>query len=133
MRMLKVCCGLFLFGALILVVQLVDLPEDSPVAKYQRLPDVNLRTMAEAEWAAGRAESALLLADYVIENDLPDKTAAAALRQKVFAQLASENTPVSRLRATGWAAVLAGHGRRARMVSKRASSRAEILAESDGE
>ncbi|MGD0650371.1 MAG: hypothetical protein ABSA97_04400 [Verrucomicrobiia bacterium] len=108
MKMLKVCWGLLLFGALVFVVQLVDLPEDSPTAKYQRLPDVSLRTMAEAEWAAGRAESALLLADYVIENDLTDRADAAALRQKVFAQLASENTPVSRLKATGWAAVLAG-------------------------
>jgi hypothetical protein len=50
----------------------------------------------------------LLLLDYVIENDLPEKPQATVLRGKVFTQLAAENTPVSRLKATGWAAKLAG-------------------------
>lgn len=50
----------------------------------------------------------MLLLDYAIENDLPDKARAVEARQKVFAQLAGENTPASRLKATGWAAALAG-------------------------
>src|SRR5512139_3433067 len=64
--------------------------------------------MAEAEWAAGRTESALLLLDYVIDNNLAEKSAATQTRQRIFAQLAAENTPASRLKATGWAATLAG-------------------------
>ncbi len=108
MKMLKLCWGLILFGALVLVVQLADTPTDSPGAKFQRLPDANLRTMAEVEWAAGRPEAALLLLDYVIKNDLPDKDMAADTRQKIFTQLAGENTPVTRIEATGWAATVAG-------------------------
>ncbi len=108
MKVLKVIWGLILFGALITVVQFVDLPKDTPSAQFQRLPEVSLRTMAEAEWAAGRAETALLLLNYVIENDLPDKAEATADRQKIFAQLAADGTPVSRLKATGWASALAG-------------------------
>ncbi len=108
MKMLKLCWGLLLFATLIVVVQLADPPTNSPAARFQRLPDVNLSTMAEVEWAAGRPESALLLQDYVIENDLPDKEQAAEVRRKIFAQLAAENTPVNHLNATGWKAELAG-------------------------
>ncbi|HUJ72507.1 MAG TPA: hypothetical protein VLZ30_09690, partial [Verrucomicrobiae bacterium] len=104
----KVLWGVLLFGALITVVQLVDAPLDTPIAQFQRLPDVSVMHMAEAEWAVGRSGSALLLLDYTIENDLPDKAKAVESRQRVFAQLASENTPASRLKATGWAAALAG-------------------------
>jgi len=50
----------------------------------------------------------LLLLDYAIENNLSDKVRAVEARQKVFTQLASENTPASRLKATGWTAALAG-------------------------
>jgi hypothetical protein len=108
MKILKLCWGLLLFATLIVVVQLADPPTNSPAAKFQRLPDVSLRTMAEVEWAAGRPEAALLLLDYVIENDLPDKAQAIETRQKIFAQLATENTPVNHLNAAGWAAELAG-------------------------
>jgi hypothetical protein len=108
MNVLKVCWGVILFAALITVVQLADSPLDTPAAKFQQLPDVSAVNMAEAEWAAGRSSAALLLLDYPIENNLPDKTGAMDARQKVFAQLASENTPASRLKAVGWSAVLAG-------------------------
>jgi hypothetical protein len=108
MNVLKVCWGVILFAALIAVVQLADSPLDTPVARFQQLPDVSAVNMAQAEWAAGRSSSALLLLDYAIENDLPGKAAAVDARQKVFAQLAGENTPASRLKAIGWSAVLAG-------------------------
>jgi hypothetical protein len=108
MKVLKFCFGVILFATLIAVVQLADPPQDTPSANFQRLPDVSLVTTAQAEWAAGRSGVALLLLDYVIDNDLPDKAQATELRQKVFTQLAAENTPVSRLKATGWAATLAG-------------------------
>ncbi|MGA2138426.1 MAG: hypothetical protein ABSH14_06145 [Verrucomicrobiia bacterium] len=108
MKALKFCLGVLLFGALIAVVQLADSPLDTPIAQFQRLPDVSVMHLAEAEWAVGRSGSALLLLDYPIENDLPDKPKAVEGRQRVFTQLASENTPASRLKATGWAAALAG-------------------------
>jgi hypothetical protein len=108
MKALKFCFGVILFGALIAVVQLADPPQDTPAAKFQQLPDVSLLNTAQAEVAAGRSGVALLLLDYVIENNLPDKAQATDLRQKVFTQLAAENTPVSRLKATGWAATMVG-------------------------
>jgi hypothetical protein len=109
MKVLRFVLGVTLFGALIVVVQLADSPLDTPSVKYQRLPDVNLPHMADAELAAGRSSSALLLLDYAIENDSPDKQKAVDARQKVFAQLAGQNTPASRLKATGWAAALGGN------------------------
>lgn len=108
MKVLKVCLGVILFGVLIAVVQLVDSPLDTPLARFQRLPDVSVMHMAEAEWAVGHSGPGLLLLEYVIENNLPDKARAIEARQKVFAQLANENTPASRLKATGWAGELAG-------------------------
>ncbi|HUI07976.1 MAG TPA: hypothetical protein VL486_13330 [Verrucomicrobiae bacterium] len=107
MKIVKVVWGLILFGALVVVVQLADLPQDSPAAKFQRLPDVSIRNIVEAEWAVGRTESALLLLDYIVENNLPEKEAAVAARQKIFAQLGTETSPVFRLKASGWAAALA--------------------------
>jgi hypothetical protein len=108
MKIVKLVWGLILVGALVVVVQLADPPQDSPTVKFQRLPDVSLRGIVEAEWAAGRTEAALLLLDYIVENDLPEKDGAVAARQKIFAQLGAENSPVFRLKATGWAAALAG-------------------------
>jgi hypothetical protein len=109
MKAVRFVLGVILFGALIVVVQLADSPLDTPSAKYQRLPDVSIQHMADADWAAGRSSSALLLLDYAIESDSPDKQKAVDARQKVFAQLAGQNTPVSRLKATGWAATLGGN------------------------
>lgn len=108
MKVLRFLLGVVLFGALIVVVQLVDSPLDTPAAKFGRLPDASVMQIAEAEWAVGHSGSALLLLDYVVENNSPDKTRAVDARQKIFTQLASENTPASRLKATGWAAALAG-------------------------
>ena len=109
MKVLRFILGVILFGALIVVVQLADAPLDTPSAKYGRLPDANLPHVAGAEMAAGRSSSALLLLDYVIQRNLPEKQQALDDRQKIFAQLASQNTPASRLKATGWAAALGGN------------------------
>src|SRR5579859_7979991 len=108
MKVLRFLLGVALFGALIVVVQLADSPLHTPAANFARLPDASVMHMAEAEWAVGHSGSALLLLDYVVENDLPDKPRAVEARQKIFTQLATENTPASRLKATGWAAALAG-------------------------
>ena len=107
MKILKVVWGLILFGALIAVVQLADPGANSPATLFQRLPAANLRALAEAEWAAGHGETALLLLDYISENRLPDQPAATELRQRIFTQLAADNTAAHRIQATGWAATLA--------------------------
>ncbi|HVM61230.1 MAG TPA: hypothetical protein VMV72_10220 [Verrucomicrobiae bacterium] len=109
MKVLRFILGVILFGALIVVVQLADAPLDTPAAKYRRLTDVSLPHIAGAEMAAGRSSSALLLLDYVIQHDSSEKQIALDDRQKIFAQLASQNTPASRLKATGWAAALGGN------------------------
>src|ERR1700704_4283109 len=110
MKFLKVCWGLVLFATLVVVVQLADPPENTPTAKFQRLPDVSILNTAAAEAAAKHSSAALLLLDYVIENKLPEKEQAIEARKVVFAQLATENTPVSQLKATGWAAILGNGG-----------------------
>ena len=109
MKVLRFVFGVLLFGALIVVVQFVDSPLGTPAVEYGRLPDVNIQQMADADWAAGRSSSALLLLDYAIENDPAGKQDALDARQRIFAQLASQNTPTSRLKATGWAAELGGN------------------------
>src|SRR5277367_3139844 len=98
MKVVRFILGVILFGALIVVVQLADSSLDTPSAKYERLPDVSLLHMADAESAAGRSSSALLLLDYVIQHDSSEKQQALDDRQKVFAQLTSENTPISHLK-----------------------------------
>jgi len=109
MKVLRFIFGVLLFGALIVVVQFVDSPLGTPAAKYKRLPDASLQQIADADLAAGRSSSALLLLDYAIENDSGQKQKAVDARQRIFAQLASQNTPTSRLKATGWAAALGGN------------------------
>lgn len=108
MKGLKIVWAVLLFAALIAVVQLAEEPVDSPALVFQRLPDANLRGMAETKRAGGEPETALLFLDYTIENNLADKTDAKAARQRLFSQLASENNPVTRLKATGNAANLTG-------------------------
>jgi hypothetical protein len=104
MNFFKIGMGLVLLGALVVVIQLADAPLDSPAAGYQRLPEVPLTTTAEAEWGAQRTESALLLLDYVIENNRADQAKAVDWREKIFKQLGADSSPVSRIKATGWAA-----------------------------
>jgi hypothetical protein len=109
MKVLRFVFGVLLFGALIVVVQFVDSPLGTPAAKYKQLANVNLQQIADADWAAGRSSSALLLLDYAIENDSGQKQKAVDTRQRIFAQLAGQNSPTSRLKATGWAAALGGN------------------------
>jgi len=101
MKIVKWLWGLVLLGGLVLLIQLADPPQDSPIVQFQRLPDANLPMLAEGEWVAGRPDAALLLLDYAGDKD------AAGLRSKIFAQLAGDNSPVARVKATG-AATLAG-------------------------
>lgn len=101
MTILKWVWGLILLGVLVAVIQLADPPKDSPVEQFQRLPDVNLRKIAEAEQSAGQPDTALLLLDYVIENDLPDKAQAVALRQQYLPRIVADPTPVGRVKAIG--------------------------------
>jgi len=108
MKTLKIVWGLILFGALVMVVQLADPPLDSPAARYQRLPDVSLTSLADAERTGGDPQTAMLLLDYVIENNLPDTAEAKVARRKISSQLTTDNTPVNQLKTTGWTGAVAG-------------------------
>lgn len=101
MKILKWGIGLLLFAALVVVVQLADPLKDSATAKFQRLPDAGLTGIAEGRLASGQSDTAWLLLDYVIENDLPDRPQATALRKKLSAQAEADTSPAGRLRATG--------------------------------
>jgi hypothetical protein len=110
MKMLKLGAALVLLAALVIILQLADSPKDSPTAEFQRLPNADLRGVAQTEGAAGRQDAALLLLDYVAENDPAGKPEALALRRSVFSKLLADNSPVARLRATGWTALAGGAG-----------------------
>jgi len=108
MKGLRIIWGVLLFGALITVVQLSEPALDAPAAVFRRLPDANLRGMAQTKNAGGEPESALLLLDYIIENNLPDQADAVVARQTIFTQLTAGASPINRLKATGSTATLSG-------------------------
>jgi hypothetical protein len=93
MKMFRWMWGIILLGVLLIIFQLADPAQNSPAEKFQRFQDVNLPAIAEAEWAAGRPDTAMLLLDAA--------GGTSDLRQKIIAQLASDNSPVARLKATG--------------------------------
>jgi hypothetical protein len=99
-KVFKWVIGILLLGVLVLIFQLSDPPQNSPAAKFQRLPEVSLPAVAEAEWAAGRPDSALLVLDYAGGN--------TELRQKIIAQLAGDSSAVARVRATGVSTLISG-------------------------
>ncbi len=93
MKVLKFAAALVLFGALVVIVQLADPLQDSATAKYQRLPDADLTAVAESQIGAVKPDAALLLLDYAVDNNLPGKTGAEALRKKISAQLSTDIAP----------------------------------------
>jgi hypothetical protein len=108
MKMLKLGAALILLVALVMILQLMDPPKDSPTTEFQRLPDANLRSIAETEAAAGRQDAGLLLLDYVVENDSAHKPEALSLRQNVYSKMVTDKSPLGQLRATGWTALAGG-------------------------
>jgi len=108
MKILKIVWGLILFGALVMVVQLADPPLDSPSALFERLPDTSLTKLADTQQSGGDSQAALLMLDYAIENDLPDRPDAKLARKRIFSQLAAESTPVNQIKSAGWAGALGG-------------------------
>lgn len=101
MNVLKIIAGVVLLAVLVAVAQLADPPLNSPAAQYRRLPDVNLTSLAEAEWVAARPATAVLVLDHILTGNQPDKTAAADLRQKIVGQLAADASPAARVAAMG--------------------------------
>lgn len=95
MKVVKFAFALAVFAALIVVLQLVDPLQDSAASKFQRLPDVELTGVADSLIGNVKPYAALLLLDYAVENNLPDKSRAAALREKLAAQLGSDTAPAA--------------------------------------
>jgi len=102
MKIFKLVWALVLLAALVIVVQLVDSPRVTPAARFQRLPEVGLLGLAEAEAAAGRDGAALLLLDCLIESNPLNQARVVALRQDRFTQMATDRDPVRRLQTAGW-------------------------------
>ncbi len=72
---------------------------------YDQLPDADLRDFAEDAWEEGREESAILLLDYIVEQDMEDAPAARAQRDEWLVALAARDTALGRLKAFGWGAL----------------------------
>jgi len=91
MKVLKLAWALCLLAVLVIAVQLVDPPPDSPATRFGRLAEPDLVKHAET---AG-IPAGLFLADYVIEQNLPRRADALALRATLLGQ-------GSRLQVAGW-------------------------------
>jgi hypothetical protein len=69
---------------------------------FDRLPDVDLRVMAEQEWAAERKETAIAILDYMVEENMGDAPSAKILRDQYLDKIKSDDSPTGRLRAAGY-------------------------------
>ncbi|WP_156955877.1 hypothetical protein [Solidesulfovibrio alcoholivorans] len=101
---------IFIFLLLVVACVILRLPDYTEndfksvvaVNMLDQLPDVDLRSLAEQEWDAGRKESAVNILDYIIESNLPDSPSAQALKGKYLNQIQFDNSPAGRLRAAGY-------------------------------
>ncbi|MCB1102805.1 MAG: hypothetical protein KDL10_10600 [Kiritimatiellae bacterium] len=82
-----------------------DLQPGDPLANYQNLPDVDIRAMAEEEWREGHEDSALLLLDYLIAIESPDKTAALQQQAQWLDAIKRRESALGRLKSAGWGAL----------------------------
>jgi hypothetical protein len=101
---MKVLGGLVLLALLVVIIQLGDATDESPVAEFRALPVENLVGAAQVEARNGRPDRAVLLLDYMADRQLPDPSGIALLRQEYFDQIAARTTSAGRLMALGWTA-----------------------------
>ena len=93
----------------LLIIGLVSLPHsprsdlftDSEIEKYHQLPDFDFRSEAINSWEVGDHESALLLLNEIIKNDLPDKAAAQQLKNDYTEEMEKRNSALGRITAMG--------------------------------
>lgn len=70
--------------------------------EFNTLSDADLRSMAEDLWSKGEEDSALMMLDYLIDQNMGDKQASVQLRNEYLVKLQNEKTPVGRMKAAGW-------------------------------
>jgi hypothetical protein len=69
------------------------------------LPDDDLRSRAEKFWNRGQEESAMIILDYMVDQEMGDKAAAMQLREDYLRKLQQDKTLVGRLKSAGWGLV----------------------------
>lgn len=66
------------------------------------LPEHDLRSMAEEFWSQGQEETAVMVLDYIIDQEMADKASALQRRQEFVKKLEQDQTPIGRLKSAGW-------------------------------
>jgi hypothetical protein len=96
---------IFLLAILLILITLQDSgQQDGLLWKFDRLPNADLRSLAENEWQAGHRGSALAILDYIIDNHLPDAPGAASGRDRFIAEMQKDQTPLGRIQTFGYGA-----------------------------
>ncbi|MCX6907863.1 MAG: hypothetical protein NTY01_07465 [Verrucomicrobia bacterium] len=98
----KLVWTVFLVAVLIGLFMLPNPGELDLSDQLRSLPDADLRQMAEEFSRNGEEETALMVLDYLVDNDMGDTAAAMQLRNDYLAKLQSDKTPFGRLKAAGW-------------------------------
>jgi len=101
MNIVRVIVVLILLGVLAGVMQLPDPNSETPMALFQSLNPDDFVTKAKEEWKENRRASALVLLDYAIENQLPDASVAAHLREGYWAAMKVDRSVLGRLQSFG--------------------------------
>jgi hypothetical protein len=69
---------------------------------YDRLPDADLRTIAEQEWEAGRKETAISILDYIIEGNMGDAAGARVLKEQYVNRIQADESVTGRFQAAAY-------------------------------
>ncbi|MBU0715264.1 MAG: hypothetical protein KJ964_07905 [Verrucomicrobia bacterium] len=101
MRILQIVLIVVTTLVLIAVLQLPDRARDISGADFTALPESDLRTLAEANWEAGRRGAALEVLDYIDRNKVAGWLVAAGQRDKYRATLRTDTTALGHLTALG--------------------------------
>ena len=98
----KIVATIFLLLVFIVIWNLPTGDLNNPLTGFEAIPDADLRALAEQAAAKGNKDEAINILDYIIENDLPDKTGAMTLRNQYVAELEADKTPLGRIKSFGY-------------------------------
>ena len=75
------------------------LPPSSAIAA---LPDADLRAVAEQYEKEGRLDEALVVLDYIVDNNMPDRAASEQMRSNILERIEKNNSAMGRLYKVGY-------------------------------
>ena len=107
MKILRVLSMLCLAGVVGAILQLPDPLSERPEAAYVRLPDYDLAAASAVAWKAGHRGTALLLADYGLEQPAA-RPELRRQRDEYSEAVHRDPTPLGRLQALGLGAAPGG-------------------------